>query len=194
MTSLSYFISFLSSPPHTPQPHRPHHTPTPPSGGGCGVVGAGVGWGGWWGTTTGKGGKKNKKALNRIRKPRSAVVTLPSICDARKGRFRAIAGQTENESKPTNAKTNKHNTAHRGRQAGGTLLNNIMTKKQYNMNEQTEGMKAELAHLRSAGREIWESVQFYLQAYEIDELQNHLADQLELFGEVNKKTEKEVQP
>lgn len=159
MTSLSYFISFLSSPPHTPQPHRPHHTPTPPSGGGCGVVGAGVGWGGWWGTTTGKGGKKNKKAPNRIRKPRSAVVTLPSICDARKGRFRAMAGHSRNESKTTNAKTNKHNTAHRGRQAGGALLNNIMTKKQYNTLKQlternTRTMANKLRRL-SASKELF---------------------------------------
>jgi hypothetical protein len=62
------------------------------------------------------------------------------------------------------------------------------------MNEQTEGMKAELADLRSAGREIWESVQFYLQEHEIEELRAHLADKLELFGEVNKKTDKEEQP
>jgi hypothetical protein len=62
------------------------------------------------------------------------------------------------------------------------------------MKKETEQLKAELADLRSAGIEIWESVQFYLQAYEIDELQAHLADQLELFGATNNKTDKEEQP
>lgn len=108
----SFYLFLLPPvvPIHTPPNPTAPTTHPHPLGGGCGVVGAGVGWGGWWGPTTGKGGRKNRKVSNRIRKPRSAVMTLPSICDARKGRFCAIAGHSRNESKPTNAETNKTNT------------------------------------------------------------------------------------
>lgn len=57
------------------------------------------------------------------------------------------------------------------------------------MNEQTERLKAELADLREAGLEIWENVQFYLQEHEIEELRDHLAEQIAIF-----EGEKEVQP
>lgn len=40
-------------------------------------------------------------------------------------------------------------------------------------------LRAELDELRAAAKEIWEATQFYLQAHEIDELREHLADQLE---------------
>lgn len=40
-------------------------------------------------------------------------------------------------------------------------------------------LRAELDDLRAAAKEIWEATQFYLQAHEIDELRDHLADQLE---------------
>lgn len=125
----SFYLFLLPPvvPIHTPPNPTAPTTHPHPLGGGCGVVGAGVGWGGWWGPTTGKGGRKNRKVSNRIRKPRSAVMTLPSFYDARTGRFRAMAGHSRNESKPTNAETNKHNTATRGRQAGGALLNSNMS-------------------------------------------------------------------
>ena len=42
-------------------------------------------------------------------------------------------------------------------------------------------LRAELDDLRAAAKEIWEATQFYLQAHEIDELRDHLADQLEMF-------------
>lgn len=57
------------------------------------------------------------------------------------------------------------------------------------MDEQTQRLRSELVHLRSAGREIWENVQCYLQEHEIEELREHLADQLEMF-----EGDKEVQP
>lgn len=49
-------------------------------------------------------------------------------------------------------------------------------------------LRAELDDMKEAGFQIWENVQFYLMQREIDELRDHLADHLELFGEVNKKT------
>ena len=42
-------------------------------------------------------------------------------------------------------------------------------------------LRAELDELRAAAKEIWEATQFYLQGHEIDELRDHLADQLEMF-------------
>lgn len=42
-------------------------------------------------------------------------------------------------------------------------------------------LRAELDDLRAAAKEIWEAAQFYLQAHEIEELRDHLADQLEIF-------------
>lgn len=57
------------------------------------------------------------------------------------------------------------------------------------MNEQTERLKAKLADLRQAGLEIWENVQFYLQEHEIEELRDHLAEQIAMF-----EGEKGVQP
>jgi len=42
-------------------------------------------------------------------------------------------------------------------------------------------LRAELDDLRADAKEIWEATQFYLQAHEIDELRDHLADQLEIF-------------
>lgn len=50
-------------------------------------------------------------------------------------------------------------------------------------------LRAELDELKEAGLEIWENVQFYLQARQIEDLREHLADQLEMF-----EGEKEVQP
>lgn len=40
-------------------------------------------------------------------------------------------------------------------------------------------LRAELDELRAAAKEIWEATQFYLQGHEIDELRDHLAEQLE---------------
>jgi hypothetical protein len=47
---------------------------------------------------------------------------------------------------------------------------------------QTERQR-EVDDLKAAGREIWESVQFYLQEHQIEELRAHLADKLELFND-----------
>lgn len=49
-------------------------------------------------------------------------------------------------------------------------------------------LRAHLDELRAAAKEIWEAAQFYLQAHEIEELRDHLADQIAMF-----EVEKEVQ-
>lgn len=40
-------------------------------------------------------------------------------------------------------------------------------------------LRAHLDELRAAAKEIWEAAQFYLQSHEIEELRDHLAEQLE---------------
>lgn len=42
-------------------------------------------------------------------------------------------------------------------------------------------LRAELDDLRADAKEIWEAAQFYLQSHEIEELRDHLAEQLEMF-------------
>jgi regulator of replication initiation timing len=58
-----------------------------------------------------------------------------------------------------------------------------------NLERENARLRAELDDLRAAAKEIWEGTQFYLQQHEIEELRDHLADQLEMF-----EGEKEVQP
>jgi len=133
MHSLLFILLPPVVPIHTPPNPTAPTTHPHPLGGGCGVVGAGVGWGGWWGPTTGKGGRKNRKASKRIENPHSAITTLPCSFDARKTPPRSIARHSENESQHSNAETNKHNIAHTGPQVtGGALLNSNMTTTDHN--------------------------------------------------------------